>query len=209
MMPQIQELSEKAASSSNFVGGELSDFVQVETIRSISLGRRKGSGDDSYRQVRICAFTPVWRDICFRGYQEILSISSRNRLSFATNSSAQRVLPPPCSWCGPEPLGILRLMVSSRLAQRCRNCIGLLGDRERKARISRVALETLLNLGVNDERLDILIEMLPEHVDYGRRNIPNITKEAMRRVRGTGVGYYTFRFNHTVRKCGRRVFLPT
>lgn len=53
-----------------------------------------------------------------------------------------------------------------------------------------------LNLGVNNERLDVLIEMLPEQVDYGRRNIPNITKDAMRRVRGTGVGYYTFRFNH-------------
>jgi hypothetical protein len=53
-----------------------------------------------------------------------------------------------------------------------------------------------LNLGVNDERLDALIEMLPEKADYRRRNIPNITKEAMRRVRGTGVGYYTFRFNH-------------
>ena len=53
-----------------------------------------------------------------------------------------------------------------------------------------------LNLGVNDERLDVLIEMLPEQVNYRRRNIPNITKEAMRRVRGTGVGYYTFRFNH-------------
>jgi hypothetical protein len=53
-----------------------------------------------------------------------------------------------------------------------------------------------LNLGVNDERLDVLIEMLPDRVDYSRRNIPNITKEAMRRVRGTGVGYYTFRFNH-------------
>jgi hypothetical protein len=38
--------------------------------------------------------------------------------------------------------------------------------------------------------------MLPEQVDYGRRNIPNITKDAMRRARGTGVGYYTFRFNH-------------
>jgi hypothetical protein len=38
--------------------------------------------------------------------------------------------------------------------------------------------------------------MLPEQVDYRKRNIPNITKEAMRRVRGTGVGYYTFRFNH-------------
>jgi hypothetical protein len=37
--------------------------------------------------------------------------------------------------------------------------------------------------------------MLPEHVDYGRRNVPNITKDSMRKVRGTGVGYYTFRFN--------------
>ena len=53
-----------------------------------------------------------------------------------------------------------------------------------------------LNLGANDERLDVLIEMLPDQVDYRSRNIPNITKEAMRRVRGTGVGYYTFRFNH-------------
>lgn len=52
-----------------------------------------------------------------------------------------------------------------------------------------------LNLGANNERLDVLIEMLPEHVDYSRRNIPNITKDSMRKVRGTGVGYYTFRFN--------------
>ena len=58
------------------------------------------------------------------------------------------------------------------------------------------ATRNALNLGVNDERLDVLIEMLPDQVDYRRRNIPNITKEAMRRVRGTGVGYYTFRFNH-------------
>jgi len=52
-----------------------------------------------------------------------------------------------------------------------------------------------LNLGTNSERLDVLIEMLPDHVDYTRRNIPNITKDSMRKVRGTGVGYYTFRFN--------------
>lgn len=57
-------------------------------------------------------------------------------------------------------------------------------------------IRNALNLGVNDERLDVLIEMLPEDVDYDRRHIPNITKDAMRRVRGTGVGYYTFRFNH-------------
>jgi len=52
-----------------------------------------------------------------------------------------------------------------------------------------------LNLGTNNERLDVLIDMLPEHVDYTRRNIPNITKDSMRKVRDTGVGYYTFRFN--------------
>jgi hypothetical protein len=57
------------------------------------------------------------------------------------------------------------------------------------------SIRNLLDLGVNDERLNFLIEMLPEKVDYHKRNIPNITKEAMRRVRGTGVAYYTFRFN--------------
>jgi hypothetical protein len=57
------------------------------------------------------------------------------------------------------------------------------------------SIRNVLNLGVNDERLDVLIEMLPEHVDYSRTHIPNVTKDAMRRVRGTGVAYYTFRFN--------------
>jgi hypothetical protein len=58
------------------------------------------------------------------------------------------------------------------------------------------SITNLLNLGANDERLDVLIEMLPETVEYDRRNIPNITKDAMYRVRGTGLGYYTFRFKH-------------
>jgi len=53
-----------------------------------------------------------------------------------------------------------------------------------------------LNFGFDNSRLDTLIELLPGRVDYQKRNIPNITKEAVRRVRGTGVGYYTFRFNH-------------
>jgi hypothetical protein len=57
------------------------------------------------------------------------------------------------------------------------------------------SIRNLLNLGVNNERLDALIEMLPEHIDYSRRYIPNVSKDAMRVVRGTGVGYYTFRFN--------------
>jgi hypothetical protein len=57
------------------------------------------------------------------------------------------------------------------------------------------SLRNLLNLGVNDECLDSLIEMLPEHLDYSKRNIPSATKDTMARVRGTRVGYYTFRFN--------------
>ncbi len=51
-----------------------------------------------------------------------------------------------------------------------------------------------LNLGTDNERLDALIEMLPEQVDLNKRNIPNITKDSMRKVRGTGVSYYSFRF---------------
>jgi hypothetical protein len=59
----------------------------------------------------------------------------------------------------------------------------------------RGSIRNLLNLGANDERLDVLIEMLPEHVDYSKRHVPSINQDAMRRVRGTGLGYYTFRFN--------------
>jgi hypothetical protein len=57
------------------------------------------------------------------------------------------------------------------------------------------SIRNLLNITVNDERIDLLIEMLPEHVDYSKRHIPNVNKDTMRAVRGTGVGYYTFRFN--------------
>ena len=56
-------------------------------------------------------------------------------------------------------------------------------------------IRNALNLGVSSGRLDLLTEMLPEHVDYRRRQIPNITKESIRKFRGTGVGYYTLRFN--------------
>jgi len=52
-----------------------------------------------------------------------------------------------------------------------------------------------LNLGVSDERLDILIEMLPERVDYRKRNVPNITKESIHKFSGSGLGYYSIRFN--------------
>jgi hypothetical protein len=54
----------------------------------------------------------------------------------------------------------------------------------------------VLNLGANNQRLDALIDRLPGDVDYRAKHIPNITKESMRKARGSGVGYYTFRFNH-------------
>jgi hypothetical protein len=58
------------------------------------------------------------------------------------------------------------------------------------------ATRNALNLGVDNKRFDALVKILPEQVDYRKKNIPNITKEAIRRVRGTGVAYYSFRFNH-------------
>jgi hypothetical protein len=66
----------------------------------------------------------------------------------------------------------------------------------------------LLNLSVNDERLDVLIEMLPERLDYSKRHIPSVTKDEMRRVRGTGVGYYTLRFNQMFGNADDVFFCP-
>jgi hypothetical protein len=54
-------------------------------------------------------------------------------------------------------------------------------------------IRNAVSFGTND-RLDA--EMLPEQVDYCRRNIPNLTKEAVRKFRGTGVHYYTLRFSY-------------
>jgi len=57
------------------------------------------------------------------------------------------------------------------------------------------SVRNLLNLGVDNERLDRLIEMLPERLDYTKRNVPGFAKDAMRKIRGSGFGYYTVRFN--------------
>jgi hypothetical protein len=50
-----------------------------------------------------------------------------------------------------------------------------------------------LNLAVSDDKLDFLIQLLPESFDYQKRHIPNLTKDVMRKIRGLGL--YTFRFN--------------
>lgn len=57
------------------------------------------------------------------------------------------------------------------------------------------AIRNALNLGVDNARLEALIEKLPDMVDYSTRNIPNITKTDMLKARGTGLGYYSFRFH--------------
>lgn len=56
-------------------------------------------------------------------------------------------------------------------------------------------IRNALNLGVSDDKLDLLIRALPEEFDYRNRHIPNLTKDVMRKIRGTGIGLYTFRFN--------------
>jgi len=56
-------------------------------------------------------------------------------------------------------------------------------------------LRNALNLGVSDDKLDFLIQALPENFNYEERHIPNLTKDVMRKIRGTGLGLYTFRFN--------------
>ena len=56
-------------------------------------------------------------------------------------------------------------------------------------------IRNALDLGVSDDKLDFLIEALPENFDYQKRHIPNLTKDSMREIRGTGLGLFTFRFN--------------
>jgi len=56
-------------------------------------------------------------------------------------------------------------------------------------------IRNALDLGVSDDKLDFLIQSLPENFDDQKRKIPNLTKELMRRIRGTGLGLYNFRFN--------------
>ncbi len=56
-------------------------------------------------------------------------------------------------------------------------------------------IRNALNLGVSDDQLNFLIQAAPETFDYKQRHIPNVTKDVMRKLRGSGMGLYTFRFN--------------
>lgn len=56
-------------------------------------------------------------------------------------------------------------------------------------------IRNALDLGVTHDKLNALIQSLPDNFDYQNRRIPNLTKELMGKIQGTGVGLYTFRFN--------------
>jgi mevalonate kinase len=56
-------------------------------------------------------------------------------------------------------------------------------------------IRNALELGVDDHKLDQLIQALPEHVNYEERHVPNLTKDMMRQIRGTGLGLFSFRFH--------------
>lgn len=56
-------------------------------------------------------------------------------------------------------------------------------------------IRNALNLGMSDDKLDFLIRELPDNFDYKNRHISNLTKDVMRKIRGSGMGLYTFRFN--------------
>jgi len=56
-------------------------------------------------------------------------------------------------------------------------------------------IRNALDLGVSEDKLDSLIQALPEDFDYQKRRIPNLTRGFMRTIRGTALGLYTFRFN--------------
>jgi hypothetical protein len=56
-------------------------------------------------------------------------------------------------------------------------------------------IRNALNLGVSDEKLDLLIQALPENFNYQKKHISNVTKDVMGKIRGSGLGLYTFRFN--------------
>ncbi|HWO41360.1 MAG TPA: hypothetical protein VNO43_06110 [Candidatus Eisenbacteria bacterium] len=52
-----------------------------------------------------------------------------------------------------------------------------------------------LNLSANEDRINDLIRLLPDKFDHKQRKFPNLTKDTARRIRGSSVGLYTFRFN--------------
>ena len=109
-------------------------------------------------------------------------------------SSLQRALPPAVLGAVRNPWAFYVSLYHYAWPQMPRSySASWMSDNERLDFIG--SIRNVVNLTANDKRLDALIEMLPERVDYSRRHIPNVTKDTIRAVRGTGVAHYTFRFN--------------
>lgn len=51
-----------------------------------------------------------------------------------------------------------------------------------------------LNLCTSGDKLDLLIDELPDHFDYQKKHVANLTKDVMRTLRGSGLGLFTFRY---------------
>lgn len=56
-------------------------------------------------------------------------------------------------------------------------------------------IQNALNLGVSEETLNRLILELPNNFNFEDKHIPNVTRELMSGIRGTGLGLFTYRFN--------------
>lgn len=56
-------------------------------------------------------------------------------------------------------------------------------------------IRNALDLGVDAEKLRVLIDALPDEFNFTDKHIPNLTKGLMAKIRGTGLGLYSFRFN--------------
>jgi hypothetical protein len=66
-------------------------------------------------------------------------------------------------------------------------------------------MRNALNLSEH-ANLDALIEALPEDFNYRDRNIANLTRDMMRRIRGSGMGLYSFRFKEMFGVADKIVF---
>lgn len=52
-----------------------------------------------------------------------------------------------------------------------------------------------LNLFSDDEMIDRIIAGLKENFDYQNKHVSNLTKTSMNEIRGSGLGFYSFRFH--------------
>jgi hypothetical protein len=70
----------------------------------------------------------------------------------------------------------------------------------------RQTIRNTLDLSLNSDMLDSLINELPDNYDFKQRHISNLTKDDLGKIRDTGIGLYTFRFNQLFGQADRIFF---